>query len=555
MASPMRADIQTTLANYDISDHATLRTILQAKLGTEIDDSKDNQAALATIKALREAQDKPDERLITDMIAQSFLEARVAVKTAPGACPQGFAGIYAHHLQPLPWNIVGTREKEQKSFAQLARPAFLIGLVAPDIQPALDASHALSNGPAWRLLGARVNLATLVPCRDQAVAALAAYIAAHDIAKPDIWSERAITLPASLPLTPVAVAIWDSGFDRSLFPGQLLLAPDGTPIVGPAFDVLSRPTSGELAPLTPDDKAAYPTAVADQNGVSDLQTGIDSKPADIVRAKFAAMSPAQAQLFMTLNEKFTSYMHGTHVAGIAALGNPAIRLTSTRSTFDTKPVPTPATDDLQQHLAASDITTVAWFRAHHIRVVNMSWWNRPSNYEDDLEKNGIGKTADDRKKLARHYFNIERDALYKALKSAPEILFITIAGNNDSDNAFEETIPSSFSLPNLLVVGAVDQAGDQTSFTSTGQNIGVYANGYHVQSVVPGGARVSMSGTSMAAPAATNLAAKLIAIKPDLTPVETIKLIEKTADTGASGNIARINPRRAIAALGVSADR
>lgn len=135
------------------------------------------------------------------------------------------------------------------------------------------------------------------------------------------------------------------------------------------------------------------------------------------------------------------------------------------------------------------------------------------------------------------------------MQSAPDILFVTIAGNNDSDIAFEETIPPSFRLPNLIVVGAVDQAGQQTGFTSTGDNIAVYADGFEVESVVPGGAHVRMSGTSMAAPEVTNLAAKLLAIDPDLTPEQVIAVITKTADPGEAPNIRRIGPRLAIEAV------
>ena len=53
---------------------------------------------------------------------------------------------------------------------------------------------------------------------------------------------------------------------------------------------------------------------------------------------------------------------------------------------------------------------------------------------------------------------------------------------------FQEVIPSSFRLPNLIVAGAVDQAGDETGFTSYGDNVLVHADGQAVESVVPGGA-------------------------------------------------------------------
>jgi len=48
------------------------------------------------------------------------------------------------------------------------------------------------------------------------------------------------------------------------------------------------------------------------------------------------------------------------------------------------------------------------------------------------------------------------------------------------------------------VVGAVDQAGDETSFTSYGATVKVDANGYQVPSNVPGGGTLELSGTSMA---------------------------------------------------------
>jgi len=37
------------------------------------------------------------------------------------------------------------------------------------------------------------------------------------------------------------------------------------------------------------------------------------------------------------------------------------------------------------------------------------------------------------------------------MKNAPEILFVCAAGNADSDSSFNEMIPSSFNLPNLLL--------------------------------------------------------------------------------------------------------
>ena len=99
-------------------------------------------------------------------------------------------------------------------------------------------------------------------------------------------------------------------------------------------------------------------------------------------------------------------------------------------------------------------------------------------------------------------------------------------------------IPSSWDLPNLLVVGAVDQAGDPTSFTSGGETVRVYASGFEVESYVPGGTRMPMSGTSMASPQVCNLAGKVFAKNPKLTPAEVVALIQKQRDPepGAPGD-------------------
>ena len=137
--------------------------------------------------------------------------------------------------------------------------------------------------------------------------------------------------------------------------------------------------------------------------------------------------------------------------------------------------------------------------------------------------------------------------MQKAFASAPEILFITAAGNSNSDSSFGEFIPSSIVLPNLLTVGAVDKAGDEAPFTSYGPTVVVHANGYQVESFLPGGSRVGLSGTSMAAPNVANLAAKLLAAKPGLKPTEVITIIRDTADKTTDGRRTLINPAKAMA--------
>jgi subtilisin family serine protease len=77
----------------------------------------------------------------------------------------------------------------------------------------------------------------------------------------------------------------------------------------------------------------------------------------------------------------------------------------------------------------------------------------------------------------------------------------------------------------------------------------VYANGYEVPSVVPGGEVLAFSGTSMAAPQVVNLGAKLLALNPELSVAELRRIILEAADErtiGEARSIRLLNPRAAV---------
>jgi subtilisin family serine protease len=95
-------------------------------------------------------------------------------------------------------------------------------------------------------------------------------------------------------------------------------------------------------------------------------------------------------------------------------------------------------------------------------------------------------------------------------------------------------------------VGATNQAGDATGFTSYGKTVAVYASGYHVESFVPGGKRVRLSGTSMAAPQVTNLAGKLFAVDPALTPEKAKELILDGATLSDDGKRKLIDEKKTL---------
>jgi subtilisin family serine protease len=95
----------------------------------------------------------------------------------------------------------------------------------------------------------------------------------------------------------------------------------------------------------------------------------------------------------------------------------------------------------------------------------------------------------------------------------------------------------------------VNQAGDETSFTTYGSTVVVDADGYYVESTVPDGGTVKGSGTSVASANVTNLAAKLLALNSSLTPEEVIDLIKRGATTSEDGRRHLIDEKRSVALL------
>ena len=96
-------------------------------------------------------------------------------------------------------------------------------------------------------------------------------------------------------------------------------------------------------------------------------------------------------------------------------------------------------------------------------------------------------------------------ALRKLLLLRRMYCFIAGAGNEDENVEFVQSVPAGLNMDNLITVGAVDQALNPAGFTSFGQSIDVYANGFEILGRVPGGIELRLSGTSMAAPQVANL--------------------------------------------------
>jgi hypothetical protein len=565
LAAAVRTDAEALLAEYEIEDRATRESLEGTLLNLDLL-AGDYASAEARIARIRAMQEKPAARLTAGLVGSAAIAAaREPESAGPERRRAAFADAFRASVEDLPWDVVQDDIEQTKGNYEIYSPNLFLGLAESQIQPAIDAQGSVSGDLARQLIGIRALTEVYLPYREQVVEVLGAYVDAHAEEKPDIWAAREVDLsggPGEPELRPVVVAIWDSGIDAPIFGDRMFRNPaetvngnddDGNGFVddvhGIAWDLASYRTTGDLRPLDDATRTRMPELQANLKGITDLQASVESPEASALRQRMAGMEKDEVGSFIEDLNLYGGYAHGTHVAGIAARGNPAIRLMVVRITFDHRLVPDPPTIEEARRSAEAARATVDYMKAHGVRVVNMSWGGSQRGVEAALEVNGIGATAEERQRLAREIFAISRDGLQAAIESAPEILFVPAAGNSDDDAAFEETLPSSFELPNVLTAAAVDRAGDETNFTSAGPTVDVHANGFEVESTIPGGQTMKLSGTSMSAPNVVNLAAKLLALDPTLTTAELRALILDGADRTADGRRVLINPKRSVELL------
>lgn len=115
------------------------------------------------------------------------------------------------------------------------------------------------------------------------------------------------------------------------------------------------------------------------------------------------------------------------------------------------------------------------------------------------------------------------------------VLVITSAGNSSQNIDTKLTYPASFENEHMLVIASSTSRGGFSYFSNYGKkNVDVAAPGSNIYSTVRNNKYRSYSGTSMASPTTTGLAAELLSINPSLGPVELKRIIMDSVTSKSS---------------------
>jgi subtilisin family serine protease len=536
----LRRAAEKVLAESRVEDPVIAQRLRAGLIAIALLDGRSSDAGRLILEQ-RAAETKPQLRAIGFLLPEALAAAgpNRDCKAAAVAITKRLAGADAKVV----------RDEVLRRNARLAVTSlgYYAGIAVGSIDPEAKATGSVDLLTGMILASWRMEALSLPPCRDAMASATQAWLDAPANAADDIWPARE---PKAVPAAkPVTVAVWESGYDASLFPGQLAFDPaepadgrdnDGNGVVddgnGPTFDYTMAPMTGSLAPPTPFLAKRLGLSMALFKGELDLNYGLDTPEARVFAQRARSASTAEQGEDGDAYTEFDSRSHATWVASIIADGAPYVRLYNVAVLpFGEVPRPMPITEADIAKFAAKLSMVDAKLKSAGVRIVNMSWGMSADGFAERLMRSGTETDQARANARGRIIFEEVRPAMLKLMTDNPDILFVAAAGNSNQSTDVAAWAPQTFVLPNLLIAGAAGASGGPTSFTTFGKEVAVYAPGEGIAVRAPGGMVMRSSGTSFASPKVARTAAAMLAVDPGLSPAAIVTGIKATATAGPDG--------------------
>lgn len=287
---------------------------------------------------------------------------------------------------------------------------------------------------------------------------------------------------------------------------------------------------------------------------------------------------------------YGTFVHGTHVAGIAAKGNPDARVVTLRLV----PVENPLLNLVQDVIRARDagvapsvITkTIIKGGLYLLAGAQGKAFEMVGQYVNSVKADVANASLGTSMLQARMIItpivklaiggkepdaaSVDELAIYfleQCVKqqsviatSSPDTLFVFASGNDGLNNDVYPVSPANAGLENTISVGASIEHSAIAPFSNYGKKVDVLAPGVAIVSSIPAGGQMALTGTSQAAPFVSGVAGRIKDINPALTPadikaiiIETVDIREDLKDKTLSSGI--VNSERALHAATQSTTR
>jgi hypothetical protein len=206
----------------------------------------------------------------------------------------------------------------------------------------------------------------------------------------------------------------------------------------------------------------------------------------------------------------TCNFHGTHVAGI--LGGSTFGVAKGVTLNSVRVM-----DCQGNGVGSSVLMGVEWVTGNAVRpaIANMSLSGGGNETLDNAVRNSI----------------------------ADGIIYVVTAGNTNGTDACAR---SPARVAEAITVGATDSNDARGSFSNQGPCVDVFAPGVSIQSASNGSdtATFTTSGTSMAAPHVSGLAAMFLQFNPNATPAEVARMVIGTSQVNKVSGLSFLTPNR-----------
>jgi len=282
----------------------------------------------------------------------------------------------------------------------------------------------------------------------------------------------------------------------------------------PRADTGTVRSSSEQASITPNDKlyAKYQwnLPMIDTNlgwtiskGAKDVIVGIVDTGVDLTHPDLSDHLIPGYNIVDDNTRPQDDVGHGTHVAGvISAIVNNNRGVAG--MTWMNPVMPVKVLDSSGAGSTYAVARGIIWATDHGAKVINMS----------------LGNYAD---------ANFLHDAIKYAFDH--DVVLIAASGNDNTD---KPGYPAAY--PEVLAVAATDANKNKAPFSNYGDYIDVAAPGVNIASTFPDNQYAALSGTSMASPHVTALAALIRSANPSLKNTEVMDIIRQSAqDLGPNG--------------------